>query len=103
VNVSNDGWFGDSIAPHQHLQIARVRAAETGRYLLRAANPGLSAVIDPRGRVVDALPQFRAGVLKANVQGYTGLTLYAFVGNYLVVLLALAVIGFVIVERERIA
>jgi len=47
------------------------------------------------------LPQFRAGVLKASVQGYTGLTLYAFVGNYLVVLLALAVIGFVIVERER--
>jgi len=101
VNVSNDGWFGDSIAPHQHLQIARVRAAETGRYLLRAANPGLSAVIDPRGHVVDSLPQFRAGVLKASVQGYTGLTLYAFVGNYLVVLLAVAVIGFVIVERER--
>jgi apolipoprotein N-acyltransferase len=100
VNVSNDGWFGDSIAPHQHLQIARVRAAEMGRYLLRAANPGLTAVIDPHGRVVDALPQFRAGVLKGSVQGHTGLTPYARVGNWLVVLLALAVVA-VVAIRER--
>jgi apolipoprotein N-acyltransferase len=100
VNVSNDGWFGDSIAPHQHLQIARVRAAEMGRYLLRAANPGLSAVIDPHGRVVDVLPQFRAGVLKGSVQGYTGLTPFARFGNYLVVLLALVVVLAVAI-RER--
>jgi apolipoprotein N-acyltransferase len=92
VNVSNDGWFGDSLAPHQHLQIARVRAAEAGRYLLRAANPGLSAVIDPRGNVVDVLPQFRAGVLKGVVHGYTGLTPYARVGNYAVVVLAVLVV-----------
>ena len=101
VNVSNDGWFGDSIAPHQHLQIARVRAAEMGRYLLRAANPGLTAVIDPHGRVVDVLPQFRAGVLKGSVQGYTGLTPYARVGNYLVVLLVLAVAVAVAVAAQR--
>ena len=89
VNVSNDAWFGDSIAPHQHLQIARVRAAEAGRYLLRSTNTGVTAVIDPKGRVVDALPQFQVGVLKATVRGYTGATPYARVGNWLVVVLSL--------------
>jgi apolipoprotein N-acyltransferase len=89
VNVTNDAWFGDSIAPHQHLQIARVRAAEAGRYLLRAANTGVTAVIDPRGGLVDTLPQFRVGVLKATVRGYTGSTPYARFGNYLVVTAAL--------------
>jgi apolipoprotein N-acyltransferase len=89
VNVSNDAWFGDSIAPHQHLQIARVRAAEAGRYLLRSTNTGVSAVIDPRGEVVSALPQFKAAVLEATVVGHTGSTPYARVGNYFVVTLLL--------------
>ena len=90
VNVTNDAWFGDSIAPHQHLQIARVRAAEAGRYLLRAANTGVTAVIDPHGEIVDSLPQFRTGVLEATVRGYTGSTPYARFGNYLAVLLCVA-------------
>jgi apolipoprotein N-acyltransferase len=90
VNVSNDGWFGDSIAPHQHLQIARVRAAEAGRYMLRATNTGVTAVIDPRGGIVGTVPQFRPGVLKQTVRGYRGSTPYARVGNYLMVLFALA-------------
>ena len=89
VNVSNDAWFGDSIAPHQHLQIARVRAAEAGRYLLRSTNTGVSAVIDPRGALVATLPQFEPGVLKAPVRGYTGATPYARWGNYPVVIGAL--------------
>ena len=93
VNVSNDAWFGDSIAPHQHLQIARVRAAEAGRYLLRSTNTGITAVIDTHGRVVDELPQFRVGVLKATVRGYTGATPYARAGNWLVVVLALVVLA----------
>jgi apolipoprotein N-acyltransferase len=67
VNVSNDGWFGDSIAPHQHLQIARVRAAEAGRYMLRATNTGVTAVIDNQGGVVGTVPQFRPGVLKRTI------------------------------------
>lgn len=85
VNISNDAWFGDSIAPAQHLQISRMRAAEAGRYLLRATNTGITAVIDPRGRVVESLPQFEAGVLESTVQGFTGATPYARVGNYPVV------------------
>jgi apolipoprotein N-acyltransferase len=93
VNVSNDAWFGDSIAPHQHLQIARVRAAEAGRYLLRSTNTGVTAIIDPKGGLVDTLPQFRTGVLKGTVRGYTGATPYARVGNWLVVILALVMLA----------
>jgi apolipoprotein N-acyltransferase len=52
INVSNDAWFKDSTAPHQHLQIARMRALEVGRYLARATNTGVSAMIDQRGRIV---------------------------------------------------
>lgn len=89
VNVSNDAWFGDSIALPQHLQIARVRAAEVGRYSLRSANRGVSAVIDPRGRVVATLPPLEPGVLKAVVRGYEGATPYARWGNFPVVIGAL--------------
>ncbi|HET7607544.1 MAG TPA: apolipoprotein N-acyltransferase [Gammaproteobacteria bacterium] len=90
VNVSNDGWFGESIAIPQHLQIARVRAAEAGRYLVRAANRGITAVIDPHGRLVDTIEPFHAGVLKATVRGYTGATPYARIGDWLVVVAAMA-------------
>ena len=86
VNVSNDAWFGDSIAPHQHLQIARLRAAEAGRYLLRSTNTGVSAIIDPRGRVAGRLPQFEPGVLADAVQPFTGATPYARWGNFPVVI-----------------
>jgi apolipoprotein N-acyltransferase len=89
VDVSNDAWFGDSIAPHQHLQIAQVRAAEAGRYLLRATNTGVTAVVDDAGRVEATLPQFKPAVLKATVRGFEGATPYARFGNWVVVLLAL--------------
>ncbi len=89
VNVSNDAWFGNSIAPHQHLQIAQMRAAEAGRYLLRSTNTGVTAVIDPRGRVVSRLPQFQPGTLEERVTGMQGATPYARWGNYPVVIGAL--------------
>lgn len=92
VNVSNDAWFGDTIAPHQHLQISRVRAAEVGRYVLRATNTGVSAIIDPYGRVVARSPQFEPHVLKGAVQGFTGATPYASWGNYAVIIGALLVL-----------
>ena len=100
VNVANDGWFGDSIGPHQHLQIARVRAAEAGRYLLRATNTGVSAVVDPTGADVDTLPSFEAGVLRATVHGHTGRTPYARWGNYPVVLGALLLLAIVVAGRR---
>jgi apolipoprotein N-acyltransferase len=92
VNVANDAWFGDSIGPHQHLQIARMRAAEAGRWLLRATNTGVTAVVDPRGRVAQALPQFEAAVLKHTVQGYTGATPYVRWGNWFVVIAAVGAV-----------
>jgi apolipoprotein N-acyltransferase len=102
VNVSNDGWFGESIAIPQHLQIARVRAAEAGRYLVRTANRGITAVIDPHGRLVETIEPFHAGLLKATVRGYTGATPYARVGNWLVVVLALvSLLGVRVASRRR--
>lgn len=81
VNVSNDAWFGDSTAPHQHLEIARMRALEGGRPMLRATNDGITAVIGADGRVLEKIPQFEPGVLTAVVEPRTGLTLYAQAGN----------------------
>jgi apolipoprotein N-acyltransferase len=74
INVSNDAWFGDTRAPHQHLQIARMRAMETGRWMLRATNNGITAVIDPRGRVTQRSRQFVAEVIEAEVTPMRGLT-----------------------------
>ena len=101
VNVTNDAWFGRSIAPHQHLQIARVRAAEAGRYLLRAANTGITAVVDPRGRVLARVPQFETAVLKQTVRGYTGATPYARIGNYAVLGLILLVLVASLAAKRR--
>jgi apolipoprotein N-acyltransferase len=94
INVSNDAWFGNTIAPHQHLQIARLRAAEVSRYTLRVTNTGISSVIDPRGRVVARSPQFEPHVLKSAVQGFTGRTPYVIWGNYFVILGVLGTILF---------
>ena len=87
VNVSNVAWFGHSIAPQQHLQISQARALETGRYMLRATNTGMTAVIDERGRLVAAAPQFATYALTASVQGYTGATPYVRCGNAVVLVL----------------
>jgi len=89
VNVSNDAWFGDSIAPHQHLEIARMRALESGRYLLRATNTGISAVIDVKGKITALAPQFKIIALRAQAQPYQGATPYVRFGNGLVVALLL--------------
>jgi apolipoprotein N-acyltransferase len=93
INVTNNAWYGDSTAPHQHLQISRMRALEAGRFLIRAANDGITAVIGPRGEVVARLPQFQEAVLRADVQPMTGLTPYARFGNYPVVVGALGLLG----------
>ena len=74
INVSNDAWFGDTRAPHQHLQIARMRSMETGRWMLRATNNGVTAVIDPRGRVTQRSRQFVAEVVETEVTPMRGMT-----------------------------
>lgn len=89
VNVTNDAWFGDSNAPPQHLEISRMRALEAGRDMVRAANDGISALIAADGALLARLPRFKAAVLTGQVQPRTGLTPYARVGNWPVVLLCL--------------
>jgi apolipoprotein N-acyltransferase len=81
ANLSNTAWFGRSLAQPQHLQIARMRAIETGRPMLRATNTGMTAVIAPDGAVTAILPPFTQGVLQAEVTAYQGLTPYARLGN----------------------
>lgn len=101
VNVSNDAWFGDSTAPHQHLQIARMRALESGRWLMRATNNGVSALIDPHGRVVARSHQFEAEVLKGEVVPRTGLTPYAIVRNWPVLGACALLLGLAALRRLR--
>jgi apolipoprotein N-acyltransferase len=93
VNVSNVAWFGDSIAPRQHLQISQMRAIETGRHMLRATNTGMTAVVEPSGRIAAVAPTFSTETLNAEVRGHTGATPYVVLGNWpLLVLSAVAVV-----------
>lgn len=92
LNISNLAWYGDSLAQPQHLQIARVRALETGRPMLRSTNTGMTALVQPDGRVSDVLPAFERGVLRVEVQGYKGLTPYARWGDWPALGLALLVL-----------
>ncbi|MBZ0142741.1 MAG: apolipoprotein N-acyltransferase [Rhodocyclaceae bacterium] len=87
VNLSNTAWFGDSLAQPQHLQIAQMRALETGRFMLRATNTGMTAIVNPRGRVERVLAPFGEGALVGEVSGYTGATPYVRWGNAAALLL----------------
>ena len=77
VNVSNDAWFGRTAGPHQHFQMARMRALELGRWLVRSTNTGISAIVTPEGRVAASVPAFEAGVLEFDVPPLEGRTGYA--------------------------
>ena len=93
INVSNDAWFGDSIAPHQHLEIARMRSLEVGRAAIRATNTGISAFISHTGRILDAGPQFEPVTLTMDVQPRKGTTPYAGTGNLPILGLSLFIIA----------
>jgi apolipoprotein N-acyltransferase len=89
VNVTNDAWYGQSLAAEQHEQIAAMRALETGRPMLRATNTGITSIIDHRGVEVARLPWFTRGILEGRIAGRTGATPYVRVGDALAVILAL--------------
>ena len=88
INVSNDAWFGDSSAPHQHLEMARMRALENERWLLRSTNTGISAILDHRGEIVGKVPLFERGAFSVEVQPRRGATPFGYLGNWLAIGLA---------------
>jgi apolipoprotein N-acyltransferase len=93
INVSNDAWFGDSIAPHQHLEIARMRSLEFGRPAIRSTNTGISAFIDADGTLLKTGKQFEPELMTSEIQPRRGATPYASVGNWPVVGFCLAILG----------
>ena len=92
INVTNDAWFGPSWGPYQHLAISAVRALENSVPVLRAANTGVSAVIDRGGRVLKNIPLNKRGVVIADIEGGAGMTLYTRLGDWIFIL-SLAVIS----------
>ena len=92
VTISNDTWFGASLGPDQHMQMAQARAMENGRYLLRSTNNGITGVVAPNGHVSVMLPRFEAGVLRAEVYAMDGDTPYRTIGDLPSVFLTMLVI-----------
>jgi len=101
VNASNVAWFGDSLAPDQHLQISRLRAMETGRYMLRATNTGATAIIDERGRVTARLPAFTEGLLQGRAQPFTGATPFVRFGDAPILALCILILAATWLARRR--
>ncbi|AZZ90827.1 apolipoprotein N-acyltransferase [Hahella sp. KA22] len=88
VTVSNDSWFGASIGPHQHLQIAQMRALENDKYMLRSTNNGITAIIDPHGRIASRAPQFQATTLSGKVELRQGATPFSRLGSWPILIIA---------------
>ena len=100
VNISNDAWYGKSIAASQHLQISQARAMETQRMMLRATNTGVTAIIDINGNVINSLPQHEVGILDGIVQGYKGNTPFSKYGNYPLIILCLLSLLFIVRSKK---
>ena len=88
LTISNDTWFGESIGPLQHMEMAQMRALENGRWLLRGTNNGVTAIVDHRGTVRHRLPQFSAGVLRGSYRLMTGRTPFSWFGGAPALILA---------------
>ncbi len=103
VNVSNDAWFGRSIGPQQHLQISQMRALETGRYMLRATNTGVTAIVNERGIVLQKIEEFTTAALHGTAQGFKGATPYVTWGNRLIfgVMALFLCVGLISAYRSR--
>ena len=92
INISNDTWFGNSIGPYHHLDIARVRSVENNKWLIRSTNDGFSAVIDNKGTIVDKLDKGITGLLNSRVRLMNETTIYNSYGYYIPYLLALIIV-----------
>ena len=100
VNISNDSWYGRSAARDQHLLIARMRAIENARWLLRATNDGVTSIIDPAGRVVVALPSFEEGVLAGRFNYSSRITWFTRFGEWFWWIVAWAAAAFGVATRR---
>jgi apolipoprotein N-acyltransferase len=96
VNASNDAWFGDSLAPHQHLQIAQMRALESGRPMVRSTNTGISAFIDYRGRIIESVGQFKTQSITQDMVGRNGVTPFYYFAKVQGILAALILVALLI-------
>ena len=107
VNASNDAWFGDSLAPHQHLQMAQMRSLETGRAMVRSTNTGVSAFIDFKGRIIQQTDQFEALSITQTMNGRSGITpffYFAKVQHWIAgLILIILCVGWFKGRREKIA
>jgi len=100
VNGTNNAWYGDSLAPHQALQMSRMRALETGRAMLRATTNGISAIIDARGKILARSPQFETHVVTGEAQPRRGAAPYVRWGNYPVLALLLFLFAWLLFPRK---
>ncbi len=98
INTSNDAWFGDSLAPHQHLQIAQMRALETGRPMVRSTNTGITAFIDYKGNITQKTDQFKVTTITQKVTGRTGQTFFVTAQPYQ--WLVLLIVAFVLLYSK---
>ena len=100
VNLSNDAWYGRSIAADQHLQISQARAIENKKMMIRSTNTGVTAFISRNGEVLKKLPQFSSGELRYKVQGYTGATPYMLFNNFLIYFLCFSILLVSFISRK---
>jgi apolipoprotein N-acyltransferase len=101
ITISNDTWFGASIGPLQHMQIARMRALENGRWLLRATNNGVTAIVAPDGTIQGRLPQFEAGVLRGSIHVMSGETPFKLMGHWPALAYVFGVLSVALLRRWR--
>lgn len=101
LTVSNDAWFGDSIAPHQHMQMARMRAIESAKPLIRGTNNGITAVVDYRGQTIQQLSQFETAVLSSQIEPREGNSPFTLLGSWPIILFSLLTVACLIIGNLR--
>ena len=101
LTVSNDAWFADSHGPDQHMEIARMRALEFGRPLVRSTNTGITAAVDHNGKFINKLPQFEQGVLVSEIQLVEGNTPYSIYGRTIAYWLAVLFTAIIVLLNRK--